>query len=117
MLAVLKLLGLALLLTAAVEAGVAWLIGLRTLRAQAALLLINIATNPALNALLVALASFGVYAPASPFDLPLLLAECFVIIVEAWLLRATLGLPTGKSFGISAACNAASWLAGAFLLG
>lgn len=114
---VLRLLGLALLLTVAVEAGVAWLAGLRTLRAQAALLLVNVATNPALNALLVALASFGVYKPASPFDLPILLLECCVILLEAWLLRATLGLPLRKTFVISAAANAVSWLAGAFLLG
>jgi hypothetical protein len=113
------LLGLAetLLLTVFVESGVGWLFGLRAWRPQGMLLLVNVITNPLLNLIIKALAAAGLHAVRSPFD-PLVAAlELIVAAAEAAMLRALLGLKPGRAIALSAAANAASWLAGALLLG
>jgi hypothetical protein len=108
--------GAALLLTALVEAGVGFLFGLRAWRPQAMLLLVNVITNPLLNLLLKALAVTGAYSVRSPLD-PLVAAlELIVVAAEAAMLAALLGLRPGRALALSAAANAASWLAGFLLL-
>jgi len=102
---------LALLLTIAIEAAVAWLFGFRTLRPQLALAGINCLTNPALNLLLLVLAARGVQA-----QLPLVaLLELGVVVVEWRLLVYALGGPPRRLFLLSLAANAASFLAGVVL--
>jgi hypothetical protein len=108
-------LGGALLVTVAAEAGVGWLLGLRTRRAQFVLLLVNAVTNPLLNITVEALAHFGVYSMKSPVDPFLILLECAVVAAEALLLKAALGCSPGRAASVSVACNAASWLAGALI--
>jgi hypothetical protein len=111
----LQAMGLALLLTAGVEAAVGWLLGLRQWRSQGVLLCINLLTNPLLNLLTAALAYSGAYRIASPFD-PLLIAlEAGVIAAEAMLLKAALGISTDRAALLSILANTASWLAGAWL--
>jgi hypothetical protein len=108
--------GSALLLTILIEALVAWLLGLRTGRGQLILLLVNVITNPLLNLIMAGLAFFAVYTIQSPYD-PLLIAlEVLVVAAEALMLRAALGLSTGKAIMLSTAVNTASWLAGALIL-
>jgi len=47
---------IALLLTVAIEGGIAWLFGFRTVSSQLAMAMINCITNPALNYVLLVLA-------------------------------------------------------------
>lgn len=106
----------ALLLTIAVEAPVAFLLGLRTWHEQAILLLINVITNPLLNLLINALAFSGAYVVKSPFDAVLITLEIIVIAAEALLLKTALRRSLARAAVISLAANTASWLAGALIL-
>lgn len=108
--------GEALLLTVAVEAAVAWLLGLRSWKEQVVLLLVNVITNPSLNLLVNALAFFGVYAVRSPYDPMLLLMEAAVVVGEAATLRLALKKSPARCLLISLAANLASWLTGALIL-
>ena len=99
---------LALLLTVAIEDGIAWLFGYRTARLLLAVAMINCITNPALNLLLLILAWQGVEVT---FFLVVLL-EVLVVIVEWGLLVYVIGQPKGRLFVLSLVANAASFLAG-----
>jgi hypothetical protein len=99
---------LALLLTAAVEGGVAWLWGFRTARLQLAVAMINCITNPALNAFLLLLAWLG-----ATVTLPLIVfLETPVVLVEWRLLVYVNSRPKGRLLAFSFAANAASFVAG-----
>jgi hypothetical protein len=99
---------LALLLTLAVEAGVAWLFGFRTGRSQLTLALINVITNPLLNLLLLVLAYLGVQVTL----LLVTLLEIPVVLAEWGLLVCAFGGPKGRRLALSLAANAASFLIG-----
>ncbi|MDR3575801.1 MAG: hypothetical protein P4L50_18220 [Anaerolineaceae bacterium] len=99
---------LALLLTVAIEAGVAWLFGFRTVGSQLAVAMINCITNPALNYLLLVLGWRGVTV-----TLPKLIAlEALVVLIEWGLLVYVFENPKGRLFTLSLAANTASFLAG-----
>jgi hypothetical protein len=102
---------LALLLTVAIEAAVAWLFGFRAARSQLAVAMINCITNPSLNFLLLVLAWLG-----AAVTLPLVLfLEVMVVLVEWRLLVYVFGNPKGRLFSLSLAAIAVSFLAGAWL--
>lgn len=99
--------------TVAIELGVAVLFGLWSLRQLRAVVLVNLATHPALHGVLWALFwSQGVREP-----LPVQLAlEVTVFLAEGAMLRWWLRLPAGRMFVLSAMMNAASYLIGLALL-
>ena len=102
---------LALLLTVAIEGGVAWLFGFRTGRSQLAVASINCLTNPALNLLLVVLTWLGVAV-----RLPLVILLEFVVVAVEWgLLVYVFGQPKRRLFVLSLLANAASFLVGVLL--
>jgi hypothetical protein len=102
---------LALLLTVVIEAGVAWLFGLRTTRSQLAVAMINVMTNPLLNLLLLLLAWLGV-----PVTLPLVaLLEVPVVLAEWGLLVYVFAGTKGRRLALSVAANAASFLSGVLI--
>ena len=105
--------GLALLLTVAVEGGVAWVFGFRAAWAQLAIGMVNCITNPALNFIRLALAWQGVSV-----TLPLaLVLESLVVVIE-WRLLVHIFAPGGRRlFYFSCAANASSFLAGWLLFG
>lgn len=105
----------ALTLTIVIEAAVAAVLGLRTWHSQAVLACINAITNPALTLTLAVLPRFAL-APHSPFAPVVLALEAGVVLVEAILLHFCLRLHPFRSFWLSFACNAISWLCGALLL-
>ena len=96
---------LALLLTVAIEDGIAWLFGYRTARLLLAVAMINCITNPALNFLLLLLAWQGV-------EVTLLLVVLLEVLVEWRLLVYVIGQPKRRLFFLSLTANAASFLAG-----
>ena len=95
----------ALLLTVAIEDGIAWLFGYRTARLLLAVAMINCITNPALNFLLLLLAWQGV-------EVTLLLVVLLEVLVEWRLLVYVIGQPKRRLFFLSLTANAASFLAG-----
>jgi hypothetical protein len=99
---------LALLLTVAIEGGIAWLFGFRTAWSQLAVAMINCITNPALNFLLLVLAWLRV-AVTLPLVIPL---EVLVVIVEWRLLVYIFENPKRRLFTLSLVANTASFLAG-----
>lgn len=99
---------IALVLTVAIEAVVAWLFGFRTAVAQLAIAMINCITNPALNYLLLVLAWRGV-AVTLALLVPL---EALVVIIEWGLLVYVFEKPKRRLFTLSLAANTASFLAG-----
>lgn len=106
----------ALAITVAVEAAIAWLFGLRTLRKQLILALINVITNLTLNLLINMLAYLNIHAIVSPFDPALIAFELVIVSIEALMLLQALGLPGKNAFLLSLAANAASFLAGVLIL-
>ena len=102
---------LALLLTVAIEGGVAWLFGFRTIGLQLAVAMINCMTNPALNLLLLVLAWRGTAVTLALVTL----LEVLVVVVEWGLLVYVIGRPRGRLFTLSLAANAASFLAGVLI--
>ncbi len=102
---------LALLLTIAIEDGVAWLFGFRSARSLLAVAMINCMTNPALNFLLLVLAWLGVEVTL-PLIVPL---EVVVVVVEWRLLVYVFTNPRGRLLYLSIAANTASFLAGVLL--
>lgn len=99
---------IALLLTVAIEGGMAWLFGFRTVSTQLAMAMINCITNPALNYLLLVLAWRGVTVTI-PLLIPL---EVLVVMVEWGLLVYIFEKPKRRLFALSLAANTASFLAG-----
>ncbi len=99
---------IALLLTVAIEGGVAWLLGFRTASSQLAMAMINCVTNPALNYVLLVLAWRGV-SVTIPLLIPL---EVLVVMVEWELLVYVFEKPKRRLFTLSLVANTASFLAG-----
>jgi hypothetical protein len=99
---------LALLLTVAIEGGIAWLFGFRTGRSQLGMAMINVMTNPVLNLLLLLLAWLGVQVTL----LLVVFLEVSVVAAEWGLLVYVFGGPKGRRFALSLAANTASFLAG-----
>jgi len=102
--AILANFGIALLLTEAVECGLAAL--LRSKRLVYAVFLVNIATNPVLNLILTLYVTF-----AGRHGLYLVIAagEVVVVLVEAWLLKLMTGSSGRTAFLRSLLFNAASF--------
>jgi hypothetical protein len=102
---------LALCLTILVEAGIAFLLGLRTRRGMLAVAAVNTLTHPLLSFTLLALAFLGRDATLGM----ILLLELLIVAAEWRLLAYALGLANGRAFLISLAMNAASFLTGVLL--
>jgi hypothetical protein len=105
----LKLGAEALILTMAVEVIVAWCFGLRNKAGLAAILLINLITNPAMNFLILLNDYLGVINSTTIFTVCL---EVFVVLIEWKLLTYALRMKNKKALGLSLGMNAASYLAG-----
>lgn len=103
----------ALLLTLAVECGLAGLI-FRRRAVAAACLWANLLTNPALNLLLCAWRMLF-YATLPGYYGVLTLLEVLAVAAEAWAYRAALGWRWKNALGVSLGLNAASYLAGVVL--
>lgn len=99
---------LVLLLTVAIEGGIAWLFGFRTGASQLTMAMINFITNPVLNLLLLFLAFLGVEGTL----LLVTFLEIPVALAEWGLLVYAFGEPKGPRFALSLAANAASFLVG-----
>lgn len=113
MLDYLRLSAEALALTVGVEAGVAWLFGLRTRRAQVTVALINVVTNPLLFYLAAVNNSYQLVTPALFLTLGL---ETAVVIAEWRLLVWRLGAGWRRMLLLSLAMNSCSYLAGLLIL-
>ena len=100
-----------LALTILIEAGAAYLCGLKQKEEQHALLLCNLLTNPLLNLILY----IRQYAVGSPFPFPvLLLFEALVAFAEGCMLRC-LCEKRRRYFALSLLFNAISYGAGLLL--
>jgi hypothetical protein len=104
---------LALLLTIAVEGGVAYLFGLRTRRQMLAVAAINTVTNPILNYVLLVLRFLGLDVTLGV----VVLLEILVVVAEWRLLVYAVGMPNERSLFLSLLMNTASFLAGVLLIG
>ena len=102
---------LALVLTVAIEGGVAWLFKLRTVRSQLTVALINCITNPTLNFFVYWLAWRGVEVTL----FRVFLLEILVVIVEWGLLVYAFNGRKRRLLILSLAMNGASFLAGVLL--
>jgi hypothetical protein len=102
---------LALLLTVAIEGGIAWLFGFRKGRSQLVMSMINCITNPALNVFLLILTWLGVKVTL----LLIVPLEILVVLAEWRLVVYAFGGPNGRLFTLSLVANAASFLAGVLL--
>ena len=102
---------LALFLTIAVEAAVAYLFGLRTRRHMLGIAAINTVTHPILTYSFLVLGFLG-------FDVTvgaIIILEILVVVAEWRLLAYTFGLSDRRSFVLSFLINSASFLAGLLL--
>lgn len=104
---------MALGLTMAVELPVAWLLGLRTISAVLAIVMVNLVTHPLLHLILLVLLTVQGWAAAPLYVI--LVLECAVTAAEWGLLAYALGQPK-KMLLISVAANAASYTIGVLLL-
>jgi hypothetical protein len=102
--------GVALALTLAVEVPVGAALGLRSRDALVAVVMVNVATNPALNYLYLAAAGLGLLRPLSSWVMGALFvaAEGLVVIVEWRLLLWALGGRSPRMLAVSAAMNVTS---------
>ncbi len=102
----------ALALTIFIETGVAWLLAYRRKTEIAAVICVNVITNPALNYFLLLKGVFG----AAPATLLLVLfLEAGIVFVEWLLLWFALRRDPLKILFLSFAMNACSYLAGVIL--
>lgn len=114
---ILLLLARNLVLTVLIE-GAAALIMHRRLGILYPTLLCNLATNPALNFLLILIGFLGGGAlPPFVYPTALILLETAAVLVEAWILRTTAGLTRPWAFLTSLIMNALSWGTGALIWG
>ena len=104
---------LALLLTLAVEGGVAYWLGLRKRQFLLTVAMINVSTFLPLNYLLLVLGSLGINVTLAL----VILLEMLVVVVEWRLLLYVVGYSNGRLFAISLLGNAASFLIGMLLFG
>ena len=102
--------GVALAVTVAIEVPVAAALGLRSRTALVAVLMVNLVTNPALNALYLAAAGLGWLQslPGQALVALFLVAEGLVVVIEWRLLLWALGGRSLRMFATSLAMNAAS---------
>ena len=101
-----------LLLTIAVEAGVAYICGIKQRKEQRMLLLCNLLTNPLLNLALYAKQYFS----GIPFPFyVLLLFELLIVFAESFLLHFLCGAKNRRFLPVSFLCNAASFGVGLLL--
>lgn len=95
-----------LLLTIAVEAGIAYICGIKQRKEQRMLLLCNLLTNPLLNLALYAKQYFS----GIPFPFyALLLFELLIVFAESFLLHFLCGAKNRRFLPVSFLCNAASF--------
>lgn len=104
---------LALLLTLVIEVPIGSLM-IRSKNAVIPLILINILTNPALNALLMIL--FALTESYTVYWIAVAIGEIIVIFGERFLIRALCDIPLKRSMIISIVINAASFLLGSAIL-
>jgi hypothetical protein len=104
---------LALVVTIAVEACVACLLGFRTRRHILGVSAINTLTQPTLNYCLVVLGSLGLDVSQGA----VVLLEILVVAVEGGLLVYVFGNPRGRLFLLSLLMNVASFTVGILLFG
>lgn len=104
---------LALLLTLVIEVPIGSLM-IRSKSAVIPLILINILTNPALNALLMIL--FTLTVSYTAYWITMVIGEIAVFIGEGFLIRALCDIPIKRAFIISTVINAASFLLGSAIL-
>lgn len=102
-----------LILTLLIEVPLGALI-LKTRQAFVPLCLINILTNPALNASLLILFSLTHSYPL--YYVALALGELIVFVGEGFLLRLTLGLPLKRALVISTVLNSVSLFLGSAIM-
>ena len=103
---------LALALTILIEGCGAFLLGVRTRRGQAVVLLANVITNPVLQCTLTAVSFFWSPSLYYYFLVPL---EIAVVIVEGWLYKSTLQLKRNP-FLLSLLLNAGSFFIGKLII-
>ncbi len=95
-----------LLLTIAIEAGIAYICGIKQRKEQRMLLLCNLLTNPLLNLALYAKQYFS----GIPFPFyVLLLFELLIVFAESFLLHFLCGAKNRRFLPVSFLCNAASF--------
>ncbi len=102
----------ALILTIAIEAGVAWLFKLRSKMELGTVIHVNVITNPLLNYLI---AVNGYFHLVSQTIILILCLEVIVVLVEWRLMVYVFRREAGKILVLSAVMNAVSCIAG-FLL-
>jgi hypothetical protein len=102
---------LTLLLTIAIECGVAYLLGLRTRQYLLAVVMINVITHVSLNYLLLVLGYLNI---ATTFGLIVAL-EIVVVLVEWQLLVYVFSEPKGRFLLVAVLGNATSFLVGILL--
>ncbi len=102
---------LALLLTLAVEGGVACLFGLRKRQALWAVVVINVITFVILNYGLLVLRYLGVNIPLAL----IIVLELLVVVAEWRLLVYVFGNSSGRFFILSLIANTASFIVGGLL--
>lgn len=95
-----------LLLTIAIEAGIAYICGIKQRKEQRMLLLCNLLTNPLLNLALYAKQYFS--GMSFPFYV-LLLFELLIVFAEGFLLHSLCGAKNRLFLPVSFLCNAASF--------
>jgi hypothetical protein len=105
---------LALVLTIIIEAGVSWIFGLRGKKGLGSVALVNVITNPVLNYIVLLNSFFHLVDRA---DVLIIILEAGVVLAEWVLLRWALRQAAVKMFVLSLVMNAASFLAGLFILG
>jgi hypothetical protein len=104
---------LALVLTILIEAGVAWLFGLRKKRELTVIILVNVITNPLLNYLVLVNAFFHYFIQPQILSGVL---EVLVVLAEWRILVWALSRGAGKMLLLSLVMNAFSFLAGLFVI-
>lgn len=103
----------ALLLTLVIEVPIGSLI-IKTKSAVIPLILINILTNPALNALLMIL--FALTESYTAYWITMVIGEIAVFVGEGFLIRSLCDIPLKRSMIISIVINAASFLLGSAII-
>lgn len=101
----------ALVLTAAVECAVAWLIGVRDKRGQSVVVLVNLLTNPLVVSIGAAVLYFA--GPGALLTVTLVM-EVIVVAVEGMVYHK-MAVNVRNPFLISLICNLSSYVAGELL--
>lgn len=102
----------ALVLTVLIEAALAFLLGVRTRYGQGIVLLVNVITNPLLNAVLTVVSFYISQAAYYWFLVPL---EFLVVIAEGRIYKSMLQIKMNP-YLLSFLLNLGSWLIGSGIL-